>query len=609
MSAAIAHALRHLHSLGIVHRTINPESVLFEPETQTIRLDVPLWKLDTYESSIRVVDVFDAPEVLSRQQFSAVSDIYSVGILVYSTLIGSFPWTDQNGTPRIRAAEDSVPRLPSSLSSIQQEIDEMLAFDPSARNYSYEGFFDLSVDEQTDSIIARGAQYRSGMIDIAEVQQVALPLDQSVANTSVSPSARSRFWIYGTLLTIALVGVLASLYAYTNFDSVRMLLYEIGLADHPDLSERWRQAESLRLDQNQSLITLIAAYNKVLELKPSHIGAQQAIADGKKERRETIETLIKTDEFAVAQARLDEYVTAVPNDVEIAALVTQLENRQRRDRLLADARPLVAAGMEDLALLHAAVLAYKSVLSVFPDSEEARRRLHDIAVRYAEEAINAVAEAEIDNAWDFYEKAKDADPDAQELEQARESVQLAASLETKISTTLERATELFEQGRLITPSGEDNAMSTYRQVVALDPDNIEAQNKIDEIEQRLIEMQQDLLEEREFGAEANLVRDARRAGVSETTLQTMVDALENLKTNRSDAAQLYSKAMLLFELGYISAPANDNAIEVLREAQELDRKNTDVEALLDQCAERIAAVAVEAYTAGFTGPSNTVYGT
>ena len=191
-------------------------------------------------------------------------------------------------------------------------------------------------------------------------------------------------------------------------------------------------------------------------------------------------------------------------------------------------------------------------------------------------------------------------PDAQELEQARESVQLAASLETEISTTLERATELFEQGRLITPSGEDNAMSTYRQVVALDPDNKEAQNKIDEIEQRLIVMQQDLLEEREFGAEANLVRDARRAGVSETTLQTMVDALENLKTNRSDAARLYSKAMFLFELGYISAPANDNAIEVLREAQELDRKNTDVEALLDQCAERIAAVAVEAYTAGFT---------
>ena len=410
MSAAIAHALRHLHSLGIVHRTINPESVLFEPETQTIRLDVPLWKLDTHEFSIRVDEVFDAPEVLSRQQFSAVSDVYSVGILVYSTLVGSFPWTDQNGTPQIRAAEDSVPRLPSSLSSIQQEIDEMLAFDPSARNYSYEGFFDLSADEQTDSIIARGTQYRSGMIDIAEVQQVALPLDQSVANTSVSPSAKSRFWIYGTLLTIALVGVLASLYAYTNFDSVRMLLYEIGLADHPDLSERWRQAESLRLDQNQSLITLIAAYNKVLELKPSHIGAQQAIADGKKERRETIETLIKTDEFAVAQARLDEYVTAVPNDVEIAALVTQLENRQRRDRLLADARPLVAAGMDDLALLHAAVLAYKSVLSVFPDSEEARRRLHDIAVRYAEEAINAAAAAEIDNAWDFYEKAKDADP-------------------------------------------------------------------------------------------------------------------------------------------------------------------------------------------------------
>ena len=143
------------------------------------------------------------------------------------------------------------------------------------------------------------------------------------------------------------------------------------------------------------------------------------------------------------QDRLDEYLTVVPNDPESAHLVTELEHRQRRDQLLADARPLVAAGMEDLALLHAAVLAYKTVLRLFPDSEEARQHLHEIAVMYATAAIEAANASDIQAARDFFEKAKDADPDAQELDEARDRVKLAADLETDINTHLQRAENTF----------------------------------------------------------------------------------------------------------------------------------------------------------------------
>lgn len=598
MSVALAKALQHLHTQGIVHQTVNPESVFFENDTQFVRLDVPLWKLSGRTSSTEDDHVFFAPEVLASQQFSTASDIYAVGILLYSTLVGSFPWVDQNGSPRVRAEEDAVPRLPPSLSAIQPKIDDMLVFDPSERRLSDESILEVSNDSDNELKLDRDVRYRSGLVEPAEVERVVLPLDQTTNNPSENSSSRSRFWLYSTLMTFTLVGVLTALYAYINFDSVRMVLYEIGFADHPESSERWRQAESLRLDQNQSLITLIAAYNRVLDLEPNHSGAHRAIADEKQKRREKIESLIKSDEFAVAQTRLDEYVTAVPNDAEIAPLVTELENRQRRDRLLADARPLVAAGIEDLVLLDTAVLAYQTVLSVFPDSEEARRQLNDIAVMYVETAIDAANEADIDRAWHFFEKAEEADPDVQELEDVRGTIKLRESLETEINNTIQRATTFFDEGHLITPPGEDNAMSTYRQVLALDPGNELALGKLNEIEQRLIAMHQGLLEEREFGAEANLVRAARRAGISETTLQSMVDALESLQRDIDDAIQLYRKAMTRFERGYISGPANDNAIDILREAQALDAKNSNVDALLDLCAERTATVALEAYAAG-----------
>ena len=377
-----------------------------------------------------------------------------------------------------------------------------------------------------------------------------------------------------------------------------MLFYEIGLADHPELSERWRDAESLRLDQNQSLITVIAAYNKVLELDPRHNGAHQAIENEKRDRREDIESRIRSDDFVVARQRLDEYVTAVPDDAEIAPLVTELENRQRRDRLLADARPLVAAGMDDLASLDAAVLAYKTVLRLFPDSEEAERHLHDIAVMYADAAIKAANASETQAARNFFDKAEKADPTAQELEEALDRVKVAEELETEINTTIQRANTLFEEGRLITPPDEDNAVSTYRQVLALDPDNEKARTQLEEIEKRLIVQHKELLEEREFGAEANFIQAAERAGVTEVTLQEMSAARESLQRDIHDAVELYREAQLLFQRGYISEPENDNAIAVLRRAQTKDAQNADVISLLDQCAERTATVAQEAFSAG-----------
>ncbi|MXZ55354.1 MAG: protein kinase [Gammaproteobacteria bacterium] len=598
MSNAMASALQHLHSHGIVHRTISPETVLFESETQSVRLDVPLWNLDSEESAPPHDQAYYAPEVLTGQQHSTASDIYAVGILLYSTIVGNFPWTDQNGVPRIRAEDDAVPRLPLSQSSLQQAIEDMLAFSPSARTFSYENTFDRGGDEVTDATMVSDVRYRSGTIDVSEIQRVARPLDRPVSSSSESPTKKSRFWLYSTVMIVAVFGVLASVFAYINFDGVRMLFYEIGIVDHPELSERWREAESLRLEKKHSLITVIAAYNKVLELDPRHNGAHQAIADEKRQLRETIDSWIKADEFAKAQARLDEYVAAVPNDDEIASLFSELENRQKRDRLLVDARPLVAAGVEDLASLHAAVLTYKTVLRLFPDSEEARRQLHDIAVMYTKAAIEAANASETQAARNFFEKAQEADPDAQELEEARESVELAESLETDINTTLQQANAFFEDGRLITPPDEDNAMSTYRQVLALDPDNERARSQLVEIEKQLIEQHRELLVEREFGAEANVVRSAERAGVSEATLQAMTDARESLQQDIQEAVELYREAQSLFQRGYISEPESDNAIAVLRRAQAKDAQNSEVSALLDQCAERTATVAQEAFRAG-----------
>jgi len=99
----ICRAVQYLHTFGIVHRDIKPENIMikgrlpYETSESVKIMDFGLSKI--LGPSEKVNDGFGtltyvSPEVLTRKPYNKSVDIWSIGVIVYYTLCGQFPFDD-----------------------------------------------------------------------------------------------------------------------------------------------------------------------------------------------------------------------------------------------------------------------------------------------------------------------------------------------------------------------------------------------------------------------------------------------------------------------------------------------------------------------------------
>jgi serine/threonine protein kinase len=118
----IADALCYCHSLGVAHRDLKPENVLIDKFPRIKVSDFGLCgfinpdrKMQTFCGS----PVYSAPECLSKVNYEGeLSDIWSLGVILYSMVTGNNPWTVSN-----------VPQMMSQIMSAHYRIPEFLSAD------------------------------------------------------------------------------------------------------------------------------------------------------------------------------------------------------------------------------------------------------------------------------------------------------------------------------------------------------------------------------------------------------------------------------------------------------------------------------------------------
>ena len=98
-AAQILDALAHAHRIGIVHRDVKPSNVLVEESAAiSIRLlDFGLAQFDEADTLTAVGDVpgtlaYIAPERLRGGDATAASDVWSVGVVLWESLVGEHPF-------------------------------------------------------------------------------------------------------------------------------------------------------------------------------------------------------------------------------------------------------------------------------------------------------------------------------------------------------------------------------------------------------------------------------------------------------------------------------------------------------------------------------------
>ncbi|VDK29673.1 unnamed protein product [Gongylonema pulchrum] len=112
-------ALRYLHSLNIVHCDLKPENILLASDS-----DFPQVKLCDFgfariigergfRRSVVGTPAYLAPEVLRNRGFNRSLDMWSVGVIVYVSLSGTFPFNeDEDINDQIENADFMYPANP-----------------------------------------------------------------------------------------------------------------------------------------------------------------------------------------------------------------------------------------------------------------------------------------------------------------------------------------------------------------------------------------------------------------------------------------------------------------------------------------------------------------
>lgn len=190
---SLAQALAYFHEKGWVHRDVKPDNVLLSKAGEVRLIDFSLsckpsnaiLRAVTKKSSIAIqgTRTYLAPELIRREALTFSVDMYSLGILMYETLVGAPPFRTANPNDLLMMHVRDKPVKPSELDdNISPEADDLvlrlLAKKPKDRPGSMQELFaevrSLNFFKEDPVKVARD---RAEVIALSDAQAIADRLD------------------------------------------------------------------------------------------------------------------------------------------------------------------------------------------------------------------------------------------------------------------------------------------------------------------------------------------------------------------------------------------------------------------------------------------------
>lgn len=608
-------ALDFAHSRGIIHRDIKPENILFRDDHTAVLTDFGIAQVVSHDNTPagRPGTVVGTPEYMSPEQaagrtLDGRSDLYSLGIVLYRMLTGDVPFNaDTAVAVGVKHLQDPIPRLPNYLTGFQGIIDTALAKRPEHR---YRSGKELA--KALDGVRSSAAMPQVTINTQAITTQEILAVGRDLLSTQRDPGRlerpatrnRKRRTLRNGLTAMVFIGGLTAAGYYAadqGYVVVDDIAQRLGIDENPELAAAWSEAQSLRQDPNQGLAAIVASYQRVLLLDDSHEGAITAVADLAMDWKGIINDALDGGNVDLAATRLSEAELSFPQDPDLTDLSIRVQNLQRAERLYQTTSALLASeGISNLWAATSAILTYQDVLRLAPGHDGAAVALNELAINYAQLAGIALANGDVNEAMNMLERATAADDSLAELENVRLLITQATESRAAIDDMLQQARRFRADNQLILPGGE-NAAELYHRVLATDPANAVAEQGLDEITAQVLANANELLSTSNIEQVEILASQAAIVGLASDAVNDLRKRIDAEKARLSSVALVMADALALMQQGFLTTPANANAVTRLRELQQLDPGNMRADELLKACADRLKMVATEAYQFGLLG--------
>ena len=427
-------AINFAHKKNIVHRDLKPDNVMFREDGAAVLTDFGIAKETTADINLTQTGlIVGTPKYMSPEQIrgadpSPAGDIYSLGIMFYEMLVGTQPF---KGADLVAIAyqhfNEPVPKLPEHLSAYQSLLEAMLEKDSSNRTIT-------------------GADIVNQLQQIESGQSPALPANSLGDSTKLLDSGPAL----KTVLAEAAAGADETVVtpAPQTTGNIATPTDETIITDDP--------VRLLPLDEEPDQNNGNKGYWKIIAAA-SMLTAASGIA---------YFTSLNTSQ----------------QDVNGSESQSVLQDQTRIDRLLAEADSAIV----DLRLTTGENNAFdivQTILNEQPNHVAAQGKLTAIAQKYLQLADNAIQQKSFNKAKDYLNKAEQVDNSIStdafyELINEKQAEAKNATL-IKDQFMIEG---LLNVARLEERSGNvDAAIRQYRKVVSVDPNNREANQKLESL--------------------------------------------------------------------------------------------------------------------------------
>jgi serine/threonine protein kinase len=190
-AAEVAEALDYAHSQGVIHRDIKPGNILITPDGHPKIADFGIAKLNlahfTLPGKVLGTPAYMAPEQLAGEGVDGRSDLFSLGVILYTMVVGHSPFQGDSATTVCFKVANREPVPASALDlNLPNELDTVIsramAKDPALRYQSGAEFA-----EDIHQLQAR-AQRGSSTTSLTAVSSTSSRKAQAEASLSGRPA-------------------------------------------------------------------------------------------------------------------------------------------------------------------------------------------------------------------------------------------------------------------------------------------------------------------------------------------------------------------------------------------------------------------------------------